>query len=86
MLKIIKLENIPTGNSPWRLVTDDGREVWAQVPFNHDQLGPTLIDHPVCGKTKTECIEKCLALLETAYQRIDTLNEKLKQAREGTAP
>lgn len=49
--------------SPWRLVTDSGAEVYAAVPFDHPKLGRTVINGPVCGKTKTDCIESALRLL-----------------------
>lgn len=50
--------------NPWRLVTSEGGEVYVKTVFEHPDLGKTLIDEAISGRTKTECTEKALHLLE----------------------
>jgi hypothetical protein len=60
-VKIVKLNY---SRSPWRLVDKEGKEINAQVPFDHPDIGMTLITQPVCGDTKAECTEKAFFVLE----------------------
>lgn len=67
-MKIIKMGY---SRSPWRLVTKDGKEVEASMPFDHPSLGLTWVMGTVCGETKAECTEKALELLELMLLRRD---------------
>lgn len=58
----MRIEKRDYSASPWRLVTADGKEVLLKMPFEHPSLGWTVVEIPVCGKTKTEVIDKTLLL------------------------
>lgn len=60
-MKIVKMNY---SRSPWRLLTKEGKEISAQVPFEHPSLGWTWIEQTIAGETKAECTEKALELLE----------------------
>lgn len=65
-MNIIKL---PYSRAPWRLVTSDGKEVYAPSAFDHPDLGMTVANEPICGDTKAECIERALSLLESMMRK-----------------
>lgn len=54
---------------PWRLLTDDGKEVMAPQNFSHPDLGMTSAMMPVSGATKTQCTEQAPALLDMLIRR-----------------
>lgn len=60
----MKIERRSYSAKPWRLIASDGGEVYAPQAFDHPSLGMTAYSGPVCGETKTECLERALALLE----------------------
>lgn len=65
----MKIEKRNYSRSPWRLVTDGGQEVEARVPFEHPTLGWTVIQQPISGETKAECIQMALDTLERLMLR-----------------
>jgi hypothetical protein len=65
----MRIEKRSYSRAPWRLVTEAGAEVYAQIAFDHPGLGMTAFNQPICGDTKTECIENALALLGKLLKR-----------------
>lgn len=41
---------------PWRVVTEDGRELYARQRFDHPYLGMTVIDGPVAFDRKRDAV------------------------------
>jgi len=68
--------------NPWQLLTSDGRQVKVSpVVFDHPDLGKIMVDDVVSGKTKEECLNKALNLLETigvSYAKLKAENARLK--------
>ena len=56
-----KIEKRSYSSSPWRLIGDDGEEVYQDTMIDHPDLGAQRISMPVCGKTKEEVIEQVLS-------------------------
>ena len=65
----MKIERRSYSRSPWRLVTDDGREIYVPQAIDHEALGATVANVPICGETKAECIDNALGLLERLLTR-----------------
>ncbi len=65
----MKIEKRNYSRSPWRLVTDEGKEVTAKMPFEHPTLGWTYVDEIICGDTKAECVQRALDLLNLLMLR-----------------
>jgi hypothetical protein len=65
----MKIERLNYSRHPWRLLDNEGREVYVPQAFDHPALGMTVHSGPVCGATKTECVENALALLGTLLER-----------------
>lgn len=68
----MKIERHNYSRGAWRLLDDDGKEVYWSKPFKHSDLGWTQVSMPVCGETKAECITETLALLSLAMRRLRT--------------
>jgi hypothetical protein len=66
----MKIERHNYSRGAWRLLDDDGKEVYWSKPFKHSDLGWTHVSMPVCGETKAECIAETLALLGLALNRL----------------
>lgn len=60
----MKIEKKNYSAAPWRLVTQEGREVYWPVAFDHPAIGMTVINHPICGETRAACTEQALVLLD----------------------
>ena len=64
----MKIEKRNYSHNPWRLITDEGREV--------DYICP---DHgyvlPVCAATKAELVEKLLKMYEESVRKIAAIND-----------
>lgn len=60
---MLSLKKLNYSRSPWRLVFADGRELYSNQHFDHPSLGATIMQGPVCGETKGECLSTALALL-----------------------
>lgn len=67
----MKIEKRNYSRSPWRLIDNNGREVYWQRPYKHADLGHTFVTEPLCGDTKTEVIEKTLELLGLCFARLN---------------
>lgn len=65
----MRIEKRSYSRHPWRLVTAEGAEVVAPVPFKHPGLGMTVVSQSISGETKAECIENALALLGRLMER-----------------
>lgn len=60
----MKIDKKKYSAAPWRLVTQEGREVYWPAAFDHPAFGMTVINEPICGETRAECTEQALALLD----------------------
>lgn len=67
----MKIEKRNYSRSPWRLIDNNGNEVYAQKPMKHADLGHTFVTEPVCGATKAECIAATLELLGLCFARLN---------------
>lgn len=68
----MKIEKRGYSRSPWRLIDNNGNEVYWQRPMKHADLGMTYVTEPVCGATKQECTEATLELLGLCFARLNT--------------
>ena len=66
----MKIERMNYSRGAWRLLDDNGNDVYWQKPMDHPDLGQTWVTMPVCGETKAECITETLALLSLALRRL----------------
>jgi hypothetical protein len=66
----VKIVKRNFSESPWRLETNDGRQVAYPKLVEHPDFGMTKISAPVCGATKAECLEKALAIMDDLVQRL----------------
>jgi hypothetical protein len=67
----MKIEKRSYSRSPWRLIDNNGNEVYWQRPMEHADLGWTYVTEPVCGETKTECTERSLELLGLCFAKLN---------------
>lgn len=67
----MKIERRNYSRSPWRLIDNNGREVFWQRPMKHPDLGNTWVTEPVMGDTKTKCTERTLELLALCFHRLN---------------
>ena len=67
----MKIEKRNYSRSPWRLIDNNGNEVYWQRPMKHPDLGPTWVNEPVMGDTKAECTERVLDLLGLCFARLN---------------
>lgn len=65
----MQIKKLSYSRAPWRLITSDGREVYSPHAMDHASLGETVVNAPICGDTKTECIDNALTLLEALMSR-----------------
>jgi hypothetical protein len=65
----MKIEKLSYSRQPWRLVDSEGREIYSPQVLEHPSLGMTVYSGPVCGDTKTECIDNALNLLEVLLRK-----------------
>lgn len=55
-----KVEKRSYSSNPWRLIDENGSEVYNDVTFDHPDLGKCKIDMPVCGPTKQSVVDQVL--------------------------
>lgn len=67
----MKIERRNYSRAPWRLIDNNGREVYWQKPMDCPSLGKTWVSAPVCGDTKAECISETLQLLALCFHRMN---------------
>ena len=67
----MKIEKRNYSRSPWRLIDNNGNEVYWQRPMKHPDLGPTWVTEPLMGDTKAECLERTLELLGLCFARLN---------------
>lgn len=77
----MKVEKRNYSADPWRLIDSNGDEVYIQVQFEHPTLGQTVINGPVCGRTKADVYVMVLQLLEFACKRGEKILGELKEAK-----
>jgi hypothetical protein len=65
------IEKMSYSRSPWRLINNNGKEVYWSRPMDHPDLGMTWVKEPVCGRTKQECIDFVLELLGLCFARLN---------------
>lgn len=66
----MRIERKNYSRGAWRLLDDNGNDVYWQKPMKHPDLGQTWVTAPVCGETKAECIAETLELLSLALRRL----------------
>lgn len=73
----LQIKKLGYSRGPWRLIDADevdhlGNPIEFYTPerWNHPYLGPTIIDEPVSGDTKAECIERTLEFLAMCIQQL----------------
>ena len=54
------IKKLGYSSNPWRLLDDNGHEVYEDVTIDHLELGKSRVSMPVCGTTKQEVIDKVL--------------------------
>lgn len=59
----LRIEKQNYSMCPWRLVNEAGKDVSWSKPMKHPDLGWTVINSPICGQTKQECIDEALDVL-----------------------
>ena len=60
----MKIQKFLYSRGAWRLVNSQGQEVVWRKPFDHPDLGKTVVDQTICGDTKAECLERAFEFLE----------------------
>jgi len=55
-----KIEKRSYSSNPWRLIDENGKEVYNDVTFDHPDLGKCKVDMPVCGPTKQSVVDQVL--------------------------
>lgn len=77
-LKIIKCPQY--SSNPWRVVTQDDREVWIPKTLDHVHLGKTSYTGPICDSTKDGLVNQVLdMLLQLRIENDSLLRERQKQ-------
>jgi hypothetical protein len=74
----MKIEKLGYSSSPWRLIKDCGEQIFIPSLFLHPDLGAIEMSEPVCGQTKSECIEKVLNVLSCVYENNINFMEPFK--------
>jgi hypothetical protein len=55
-----KIEKRSYSSNPWRLVDENGHEVYEEVTMDHPDLGKSRVSMPVCGNTKQAVMDRVL--------------------------
>lgn len=77
--KMLEIKKLDYSVNPWRLI-QDGNIIETPKSFTDDSGNTHHIWGSVSGNTKSECIQKCLDMLEILIERED------KRNREKTIP
>ena len=82
---MLRIEKKDYSFHPWRLVDENGDEIWTEQAIVHPMMGDGLqfIPGPVCGPTKESVIAKVLEMLEKTSQAVKLQREEMKRLREG---
>ena len=67
----MKIEKLGYSRNPWRLIDNNGREVYWQRSIKHPDLGQTWVTEPLMGDTKAECLDRTLELLGLCFARFN---------------
>jgi hypothetical protein len=66
----MRIEKRNYSSKPWRLVTDDGREVSIPQEIDTGTGKPTVMSWPICGKTRCAVEAQALALLGRMVEKM----------------
>lgn len=80
---VLEIRKTTNGSTPWRLFVDGG-EWWCRQTVGHPD-GAMVLDMPVSGATKKECIDKTLTLLGRYMADTRRRNQAAHAAREAEA-
>jgi hypothetical protein len=73
--KILKMDY---SSNPWRLVDENGNEVYVDVAMDHPDMGITRASMPVCGNTKQAVIDSVLDVFVKMRSVIGKRTEALR--------
>lgn len=62
-------------HNPWRLVDQEGKEICTDIPFDHANLGKTIISAPFAAETREALVNKCLDWLATLLSKTERENQ-----------
>ena len=54
------IKKLGYSSNPWRLLDENGNEVYENATIDHPELGKSRVSMPVCGATKQEVIDKVI--------------------------
>ena len=54
------IKKLGYSSNPWRLIDEDGQEVYEDVTIDHAELGKSRVSMPVCGNTKQAVVDRVL--------------------------
>jgi hypothetical protein len=54
------IKKLGYSSNPWRLVDENGHEVYEEVTMDHPDLGKSRVSMPVCGNTKQVVMDRVL--------------------------
>lgn len=74
----LEIKRMGYSSNPWRLLYDNGEEVYAPQSLDHPMSGPIVYNGPVCADTKSALVDRVLGMLVTQASMI----EKLKGMKE----
>lgn len=77
----LKIERRGYSAAPWRIVTEDGREVTFTRAFDHPHLGWTAVSEPLAADTRTALVDKVLELIVHQQARLDHLTAEVEALR-----
>jgi hypothetical protein len=86
----LAIRKLDYSRAPWRLVDADAVdhlerpiEFYTPEPFDHPYLGRTIIDEPVAGNTKAECLESTLRFLAAVITELQECRRS-RRRKEGS--
>lgn len=54
------IKKLGYSSNPWRLLDENGQEVYEEITMDHPDLGKSRVAMPVCGPTKQAVIDRVL--------------------------
>jgi hypothetical protein len=74
----LEIKRLGYSSNPWRLLYDNGEEVYTVQTFDHPMMGGPISCHgPVCADTKSALVDKVLEMLVTQSSTIERLQGRI---------